>query len=246
MHFFDLKNISEKYIELVNPISPKKVIKVGELLGLNPNSRVIEFGCGYGEILALWAEAFGISGVGIELRDFACERARKKMIAKGLADRIEIICEDGAKYKFEEGAFDVAACIGATFIWDDFQSCIKAIKPAVHSKGKLAIGETYWLKERVPPEYAKGEKTTYAESELLRMIREEEYDLEYIARATHNEWDNYVTMDWYGYLRWIEQNPNHPEREEVIRHFHMDQDKYLKYDREYMGWAIYVLTPIVY
>ncbi len=79
MEFFDLVNISERYMELVNPTTPEKVVKIGKVLGLNKSSRVIDFGSGYGEVLALWAEEFGISGIGIEIRDYACQRARKKM-----------------------------------------------------------------------------------------------------------------------------------------------------------------------
>jgi len=53
MEFLDLKNISERYLELVNPTSPKKILAVGKVLGLKEDSRVIDFGCGFGEVLAL-------------------------------------------------------------------------------------------------------------------------------------------------------------------------------------------------
>ena len=246
MEFFDLVNISEQFMELVNPISPEKVMKVGEVSGLNQDSRVIEFGSGYGEVLALWAEAFGISGIGIEIRDYACQRATKKMQERGFANRIKIVCANAAGHEFEKHAFDVAACVGATFIWDGFRSTIRAMREAVRPAGKLVIGEQYWQTDRVPSKYAKEEKAMLTELELLQIIRDEGYDLEYVARATHDEWDRYVTQDWHGLLRWIEENTNHPEREEVIRHFHMMQDKYVKYDREHMGWAMYVLKPIAY
>ena len=53
MEFFDLVNISERYMELVNPSTTEKVAKVGQVLGLKEGSSVIEFGSGYGEILAI-------------------------------------------------------------------------------------------------------------------------------------------------------------------------------------------------
>lgn len=77
MEFFDLVNILERYMELVNPSTPEKVLTIGKFLGLKEDSRVIDFGCGCGEVLALWAEEFGISGIGIDVREHACDRARK-------------------------------------------------------------------------------------------------------------------------------------------------------------------------
>ena len=183
MEFLELKNISERYMELVNPSSPEKVVKIGHVLGLNENSRVIEFGCGYGEILALWAEHFGVSGVGIDIRQHACDRARQKMFDRGFADRIEIVCANGAEYEFEEHAYDVAACIGATFIWDGFGPAIRAMGRAICHEGKLAVGEAYWLTAHIPHEYVQQEPHFHTEVELLHIARQEGFDFEYLVRA---------------------------------------------------------------
>lgn len=53
----------------------------------------------------------------------------------------------------------------------------------------------------------------------------------------------YEADNWYGLIRWLEENPEH---QEVIDHLHKTQDEYLRYIREYMGWAIYVLNPAQY
>ncbi len=98
MDAFELYNISEHYMELINPFDPKKIITVGKFLGLKKDSRVIEFGCGFGEILVLWTEEFGISGVGIDIRKYACDRANRKIRDRKLDDRIELVCGHGAEY----------------------------------------------------------------------------------------------------------------------------------------------------
>lgn len=137
MDFLELKNISEQYMELVNPTTPEKVLTIGTVLGLHKGSRVIDFGCGYGEVLALWAQNFGINGVGIDIRPYACDRAQQKMRDHGLAHRISIVCTNAAAYGFEPHTYDVAACIGATFIWDGFQAAIRHMKEAIRPHGKL-------------------------------------------------------------------------------------------------------------
>ena len=49
MEWYDLVNISERYMELVNPSSPEKVIKIGQILRLNDATRVLDMGCGFAE-----------------------------------------------------------------------------------------------------------------------------------------------------------------------------------------------------
>ncbi|MCX6019736.1 MAG: class I SAM-dependent methyltransferase, partial [Chloroflexi bacterium] len=60
MDFLSLKNISERYLEIINPTSREKLLRVGRVAGLQPGQRVIDFGCGYGGVLSLWAQEFGI------------------------------------------------------------------------------------------------------------------------------------------------------------------------------------------
>jgi SAM-dependent methyltransferase len=245
MKFLELKDISERYLELVNPTSPEKILTVGRVLGLNEGSHVIDFGSGYGEVLALWAQHFGISGIGIDLREKACKRARAKMAEGGLADRIQIVCGNAAGYAFEPHAFDVAACIGASFIWNGYRPALGKLKEAIKPNGKVAIGEPSWRTTAVPPEYSRNE-TVHTEYELLHIAREEGFDFEYVVRAGHDDWDHYEAGNWRGLVRWIDENPDHPERQGVIEHLHQSQDEYTRYAREYFGWAIYVLHPVHY
>jgi SAM-dependent methyltransferase len=242
MNFFDLKDISEQEMELLNPISPEKVILAGKMAGLKPGSQVIEFGCGYGEVLKLWAKSFGIRGVGIDIRATACERASKKMIAEGLANQIQIVCKPGAEYEFEPHAYDFSTCIGSSFVWESFQPALHNLKEALKPGGKIIIGEPYWLDSRVPPDFSRIEKTIYTEFELLRMMWEEGLELEFEVRSSHDDWDRYETGNWQGLTHWINAHPDHPERQQVIEHLHASQEEYLHYGREYFGWAIYVLS----
>ncbi len=72
MKFLDFKDIAERDMELVNPISAEKVIEIGRLAGLAPGKQVIDFGCGYGEALVLTGRScFGSGGVGIDIRSRA-------------------------------------------------------------------------------------------------------------------------------------------------------------------------------
>ena len=243
MNFLDLKDIAERNLEIVNPISPEKIVTIGRMAGMRAGQRLIDFGCGFAEPLVLWAENFGISGVGVDIRQKAIERARNKIVQRGLAERLQVAQGAGAEYRFEPGSFDYAACVGATFIWDGYKPALQALKQAIRPNGKLIVGEAYWLKDSVPPELAQSQTGIYSESWLLKTTWDEGLEVEYAVRASHDDWDAYEAGNWYGLSRWIEENPAHPERQEVIEALHESQAEYFRYGREYFGWAIYLLAP---
>jgi hypothetical protein len=141
----------------------------------------------------------------------------------------------------DQQAFDVAICTGASFIWDDFDGALRALSTAVHKEGKIVIGEPYWLADEIPPEYRQGMNEVHREYELLQRMRKEGYELEYLVRASIDDWDSYEAGNWYGLVRSIEENPHHPDREVVVEHLRQSQDEYLHYGRQYLGWAVYVL-----
>lgn len=103
------------------------------------------------------------------------------------------------------------------------------MKRAAHKNGGLGIGETHWLGNQVDLGYAQQLTTTHTEAELARFTREEGFEPEYIIRAGRDDWDRYVLDNWYAIMRWLEENPNHPDYEQVFKFFRSDQDQYLQY-----------------
>ena len=244
MEWYELYDIAERYIDLLNPCSKEKVIEAGQVLGLGPHTRLIDYGCGYGEPLVLWAEKFGITAVGIEFRPRAAAKARLKMIERGLAKQIEIIEGKGADYHLGDHTFDIASCMGASFIWDGYPNAVRAMKEAIKPNGKILIGEPYWTKEpRVPDDFLEGFKV-YHEHELLQMARDEGFTFEYLIRSSEEEWARYNAANWRGLVAWLKENPNDPDYIQVRQWLDKEQDSYLRWWREYLGWALYILTPL--
>ena len=245
MQPFDFYDIAERYFELINPLNAEKVIEAGRYLHLSSKSRVIDFGCGYGEALALWTEEFNISGIGVEIRDHAVDRARKKMIIRGLASSIQIIHADGADYDFEKQAFDAASCMGASFIWKGFESAVAALKTAIKPSGRVLIGEPYWKGDHTPPEYH-GDEPIHSEREILDIVHQHGFNIEYLIRSSDDDWAHYEASNWQGLIAWLEEHPDHPEKSEVTEWLQRQQDDYFRFGRDYLGWALYILNPIRY
>jgi len=246
MDFFELTQISTQHLELSSPAAPEKLWAIGQYLGLDKNKRMINFGSGYGRPLELWAKDFGISGTGIEIHSFLCERAKTRISGSDLEGQVKIVCGNAADYEFEQNSFDVAVCLGASFIWGGYRRAIREMKNALVDGGKVVVGEYYYIEEKIPAQLRKFEGDLHTELELLHISRDEGFDIEFALRASRDDWDRYVSSNWYGLLRWIDENQTHPDHRYVIDHLHKIQEMYLKYQKKYEGWAIYILNQIKY
>ena len=67
MDLLDLVTELEVDAPAANAVSPRRLLSIGKYLRLAKGQRVVDFGCGRGEMLCLWAKYFGTKGVGIDL-----------------------------------------------------------------------------------------------------------------------------------------------------------------------------------
>jgi cyclopropane fatty-acyl-phospholipid synthase-like methyltransferase len=199
---------------------PLKLVALGRVMGLNPNTKVIDYGCAKGQALILWAKYFGISGLGIEKSDHFCQVAEQRILEQGLSGRLEIVCADASAYPVPSHAYDVACCIGASFIWGGFRATLRVLEQTIRAGGQIVIGEPYYTQENVPRELIEFEGNYHTEERLLQIVNEEGCDLKQIFRASSDD------KDWYTAF-WSQRG----------------QAMYLKYMRVYEGWAMYLIHP---
>lgn len=97
--------------------------------------RVLEVGCGCGGTTLEIAQAVGARGrvVAVDVSAPMLSRARERVAAAGLADRVEWRCEDAQIAPFAEGAFDcVFSRFGVMFFADPpaaFTNLRRALRP---------------------------------------------------------------------------------------------------------------------
>ncbi|TAJ44032.1 SAM-dependent methyltransferase [Methanofollis fontis] len=242
MDYYDLITISTRFMAIMNPTTPEKVVRAGEMAALTAGDRVIEFGCGYGTILSLWGERFGISGRGIDLREEACRRAAETIASGGLSDRIAITRGDVLE-EMPDASYTCAACIGSSHIWGGFCGALEAMGEWIGDAGRIVIGERYWERASVPPEFSREWGDVLTEYEILSAAGEAGYEVRGVLRATADDWDAYESGNWGGLLAWMAENPDDPALPGVRDYLHRIQDEYAGYGREYMGFALFVLVP---
>jgi len=190
-----------------------------------------------GRTLELWAKNFGIHGLGIEIHSFLCRQAQKRIVNAGLHGQAEIIHANPSMYLFDPNMYDIASCLGASFVWGGFQQALQGMKKSFKTKGKIIVGEPYYIQENVPESLIKFDR-------LIQISRNEGFDVEFVVRASRDDRDRYVSSIWYSLLQWRDKNKNHPELHYVIDYLHKSQDTYFRYQITFEGWAIYIQNQI--
>jgi SAM-dependent methyltransferase len=223
--------------EIQNPTSEEKIRLLGKRLGLGPGSHVLDIASGKGGPALILAEAFGCRLTCVERAPEFVAAARERVAAAGLEDRIEIVEADAAMYKL--GHYDAALCLGASFVYGGLVSTLERLRAAAPL---LAVGEPYW--RETPP--ATDDPKRVAEEEWLPLAetidRAESSGVRVISliASSEDDWDRYETLHWQALDRWLEANPEHPQADEFRARGAAHRDRYLRWQRAVIGWAILV------
>jgi hypothetical protein len=233
--------VVESEHELMNPTSTDKIRLLGERLGLGPDSRVLDIASGHSGPARVLAREFGCRLTCVERAPEFVAAARERVAAAGLENRIEIVEADAAEY--ELGRYDAALCLGATFVFGGLVPTIERLRAAAP---QLAVGEPYWRSWPLPPEPESeaGKRTDEedwlplpetverAESTGVRVVS--------LIASSEEDWDRYESLHWQTLDRWLAANPDHAQAEEFRARGAADRDRYLRWERAAMGWAIFV------
>jgi SAM-dependent methyltransferase len=243
--------IAESQHRILDPIDATKLRLVGEICELTRDSSVIDLCCGKGEMLALWYEAHGISGTGVDLSTVFVAAARGRLAALGASDRIEIAQAEAAGWarvqaERRDGArgspVDVVSCVGATWIGGGFDGTLQLMLPLVQPGGLLVVGECHLrhgAPEHLAPPGALDDFSPLAT--LLDVVEAHELELVEMVLSSTDEWDRYVASQWNTVQQYLAAHPEDPDAE-ALRVWNADaRRRYLTWERDAIGWGMLVM-----
>lgn len=233
--------VAESRHELQNPTSAAKIRLLGERLGLGPTSRVLDLASGRGGPALVLAEAFGCQLTCVERAEEFVAAAGERIRNAGLGDRIDVVHGDARSFLFEAESYDAALCLGASFVWDGLDGTLEALRPAVRPGGFLVVGEPYWRTWPLPT------AVELDEGEDFRPLAEtvERFEAAGLAPVTliassEDDWDAYESLHWLALEEWLAEHPDDPAASEFRERGARYRDRYLRWQRELLGWAIFV------
>lgn len=237
--------IAEANHRIQNPFTVEKLLLVGQVCGLNERMRVLDLACGKGEMLAQWAQAYGISGVGVDISQAFIDAAKERAFRLDVGHKLNFIVDDAGDYPQEHHQFDVVTCIGATWIGGGLSGTLNLMRTALTPEdGLLLVGEPYW--HRTPPDEVYGALNVEADTfgtlaETLDRIESAGLELVEMVLADTDSWDRYEAQQWMAVSNYLDENPDDHEADALRRWVADNRRAYLTYGRQYMGWGVFAL-----
>ncbi len=124
--------------------------KLGELLGLDENTRALEIGSGTGGNACYMANKFGCHVTGIDIAEQMVEQAQARAEELGLTDRVSFSLGNAYDLEFDDKSFDVVYTIFVSQFLDPSKAFSEFNRVLV-AGGKLGINEMY-MESEIPPE----------------------------------------------------------------------------------------------
>lgn len=236
--------IAEAEHRILNPFSDEKLMLLGEVCRLRDGQRIVDLACGKGEMLCRWAARFGIDGLGVDISEVFLAAAANRAAELGVADRVRFERGDAARADLAPGSYDVASCIGATWIGNGIAGTIELLRPALRPGGLLLIGEPYWIDVPPPEAYrALGFGPDEFASLVGTLDRFEAAGAELVEMvlADGHSWDRYIAAQWWTVQRWLAANGDDPFAPQMREFLANSRRSYLAYERRYLGWGVFVL-----
>ena len=242
MDMWKYYSITHKYHANCNPMSTAKLDELIGLLKLNPGSAVLDIACGKGEMLARLAERYEVSGVGVDISPYFVADTEQKLQERVPGARIEILNMDGADYRHGQ-SFDLAMCIGASWVYKGHRGTLRALKAMTKPGGLVLVGEPFWLK--APDEaYLAAESYTrsiYGTHHENVLVGEDEGLVPlYTMASNRDDWDRYETLQWYAAEKYAAEHPDDPDVPEILARVSNGRTSYLRWGRDTFGWALYL------
>ena len=232
--------VAEAAHELQNPTSKEKILLLGQRLGLGASSTVLDIASGRGGPALVLAGTYGCRVRGVEISPDFHAVAVERAASAGLSERVSFELGDGAAAALEPESYDVALCLGASFVYGSLADTVDALAPAVRAGGYVVVGEPYWRRLPLPEEYEDRRDPWTTLDGTVTIFETSGIPVVSVIASSEDDWDRYETLHWQAVERWLAENPADPDASEIRERHERHKSIYLRHGRDVVGWAIFV------
>jgi SAM-dependent methyltransferase len=226
-----------------NPVSAGRIERLLDLLPLQQNHRVLDLGCGRGELALRLIERFGATVVGVELSPYMLDAARERAQWTDALSRLHLDDIDIARFEADPETFHLSVMMGAGGIAGGMAGICAKLRGWTRGGGYVLVGEGYWRKRPAADYLAvlgcgedshrdhHGNVAAGIEQGLIPM---------HAITASVDEWDEYEWKYSRSIERYAGEQPDDPDVPEMLERSRRWRDAYLRHGRDTLGFGVYL------
>jgi SAM-dependent methyltransferase len=238
-----ISSITHGDLPFHNPLEPGRIEEVLALLRVDRGARVLDVGCGRGELLIRIADRFGAGGLGIDDSELQIAEARRKAQERVFYAGVEFMVADARTGELPGAPFALTACLGAMHAAGaTLPESLERLAGLTAPGGYVLIADGYWRRE---PDAAYLEALGATADELpdypglLQAGIDAGLEPMYATVTSEAEWDRYEWRLIYNGLRFAADNPDDEDAADVRAWAEAARSRYLvPGGRETLGFAL--------
>jgi SAM-dependent methyltransferase len=226
-----------------NPIAAVKIERILDLLPLQADARVLDLGCGRGELALRIIDRFQAEVTAVDISSPMLDAARERAQWCGALGRLRLIKIDIAEYSPESESFDLTVMLGGGGIAGGFAGICARLAQWTRPGGYVLIGEGYWVKAPATEYLAHLETTA---DELLDHHGNLQAGIDtgliplHAVVASADEWDEYEWKYSRSIERYAMEQPADPDVPAMLERIRRWRDAYLRWGRDTLGFGLYL------
>jgi SAM-dependent methyltransferase len=241
MDRFRFTTLAHASHDFCNPISAATLDRFVESLALAPGARVLDVGCGKGELLIRVAARWNARGVGLDVNPEFLADARRRAAGRAEVELREVSARDAA---LEPASFDLTICVGSSHAVGELPEALAALRAWTRPGGQVLFGHGYWKREP-DPEYLAGfggaRDELGSERELVAALIAAGFEPLDSATSSPAEWDAYEGAYSANIERFFAEHPGDPDRGAFLARSRSWYALYRRWGRDTMGFALHRL-----
>lgn len=187
--------VTDLHSNYSSPAGKEYTLAAGRFALINPASRVLDMGCGYGDGATNLAQEFRCRVTAIDISDENIQFARALAIDKGVSHLINFEAKNVLESDYTEAPFDLVLAEGGVLSFISREKGLRLASSWLCDRGWFAFSDLVMLSERVPDEVKRifeDEKYHYeTEASYRAMIAAAGFDIQLLCMAPQSGWDNY-------------------------------------------------------
>jgi SAM-dependent methyltransferase len=187
--------VTDLHSNYSSPAGKEFTLTAGYFAGINPASRILDLGCGYGDGSCNMAQQFRCKVIALDISEENIGLARQLAEAKNVSHLITFETKNLLEADFIDEPFELVLAEGGVFSFVSRSKGLERTASWLLPRGWLAFSDLIFLSDKVPDEVKNiFEDTTYhyeSETSYRTLLHNAGFDIHLMCLVPQSGWDNY-------------------------------------------------------